>query len=119
MKRVFLLDDDPDLSLMMKYFFERLGYSDSAFYASFEELKQNLDFALSSSVAFLDVNLGVDKPTGLDAYQLLAENGYKGRVVIFTGHARSHPLVQKALQIPGVILLEKPASREKIAEVLV
>ena len=47
--------------------------------ASYEELTALGEEALRSSVAILDINLGPDRRSGIDAYTWLRRQGYKGR----------------------------------------
>jgi len=85
---------------------------------SYQELMKHETEALNTDLALLDVNLGDENYNGLDAYEWLKKIGYNGEVVFFTGHARSHPWVKKALEIPRVKLLEKPATIDKIEMLL-
>jgi FixJ family two-component response regulator len=62
---------------------------------------------LRAKVAILDVNLGADRPNGVDAFNWLKEQGFQGNVLFFTGHARNSPQVLRALN-KGVEILEKP-----------
>ena len=64
--------------------------------------------ALGCGLALLDINLGAGVPSGLDAYRWLKDNGFPGRTVFLTGHARSHPLVREARELTHVQVLSKP-----------
>src|SRR5262245_8851680 len=63
---------------------------------SYEELVALGREVVECEVAILDINLGPNQKSGIDAYSWLRDNGYKGRVVFLTGHASSHPLVVEA-----------------------
>jgi FixJ family two-component response regulator len=75
---------------------------------SFEELVALGDDALGCSVAILDINLGGNRKSGIDAYAWLRHMGYTGRIVFLTGHASTHPLVVEAQRIGDAEILSKP-----------
>ncbi len=116
-RSLLLLDDDSDLLEALSALFEDLG-AECVPVRSVDELVALGDAALACRLAVLDVNLGAEKRTGLDALGWLIEHGYSGRVVFLTGHARSHPLVASALEL-GVCVLEKPVPLEKLEALLV
>lgn len=118
MKKVLILDDDHDLCLVMSQMFEALGAENTVAVHSLAELQTSQDRALHADLALLDVNLGENAPTGVDAYYWLRDHGFHGQAVFFTGHARSNPLIKKALEIPNVKLLEKPAPIDAIEALL-
>lgn len=60
------------------------------------------------AVAVLDINLGANQPDGLQIFQWLKENGFKGRVIFISGHAKSHPKVVEACKLEGATFLQKP-----------
>lgn len=118
MKRVLVLDDDADLCLVLIETFMMLGASECLQAHSLSELQKIEKNALQSDVIVLDINLGPEEPSGIDAYDWLMARAYKGRIVFLTGHARSHPLVKKAQDIAGVQLLEKPTPIENLEVLL-
>ena len=69
-------------------------------------------------LAFLDVNLGADNPSGLDALRWLRERGYPGKTVFLTGHGVENPLVEEARSTSGVEVLQKPISMRRLARAL-
>jgi FixJ family two-component response regulator len=75
---------------------------------TFEEVVALGDEALGCAVAILDINLGPDRKSGIDAYTWLRSNGYTGRIVFLTGHADTHPLVVEAQRLGDVEILSKP-----------
>ena len=75
---------------------------------SYEELVALGKEALGSSVAILDINLGPDQRSGIDAYAWLRDQGYKGRIVFLKGHASTHPLVVEAQRIGDAEIFSKP-----------
>jgi FixJ family two-component response regulator len=115
-RSVLLLDDDDDLrAVLAELFIERGARCMSV--ASVEQLIALGHAALSSGVAILDVNLGPQQASGVDAYEWLMARGYAGRVAFLTGHARSHPVVARAYQL-GAQVLEKPVSTDTLDRLL-
>jgi DNA-binding NtrC family response regulator len=112
-RRILIVDDDAGLRESLAMLVE-LVERKCAVAASLEEARGFLRELPEFDLAILDVNLGEGLPSGLDVHRWLSENGFRGKVVFFTGHARSHPLLRKACELPGVELLEKPASFERL-----
>jgi DNA-binding NtrC family response regulator len=115
---IALLDDDDDLRSLLTQLFElELGCQcvDASSVAKFKEQAPQV---LRTELAILDINLGNGLPSGFDAYEWLRENGYSGRVVFLTGHARNHPLLRKAAEFPNVEVLEKPVTVERLLQLL-
>lgn len=103
---VLVLDDDQDLREVLGELLALLG-ADCVKARSVADLRSQREAALHSSVAILDVNLGADVPSGLDAYHWLRDEGFAGQVLFLTGHARGHPLVSRARE-SGAEVMEKP-----------
>jgi DNA-binding NtrC family response regulator len=108
-KSVLLLDDDKDLCTAMRELLLIFGAASCICCHSVSELKNNVSLP-KFDLAILDINLGDNLPNGIDAYDWLIQNNYKGKIVFFSGHAKFNPLVQKALELPNVAFLEKPAN---------
>ena len=108
MLRVLVLEDDEDLRSILCELLSLSGADACVSVGSFEELRRNQVEGLGCGLALLDINLGAEVPSGLDAYRWLKDNGFSGRCIFFTGHARSHPLVREALELPNVQVLSKP-----------
>jgi FixJ family two-component response regulator len=85
---------------------------------SYEELAALGEEALGCSVAILDINLGPDRPSGIDAYTWLRDQGYKGRIVFLTGHASSHPLVVEAQRIGDAEIFSKPIEPDRLRSIV-
>jgi DNA-binding NtrC family response regulator len=118
MTRVVLLEDDVDLRETMA---DILGLSMGAecvSVGSVEDLKARRSEALRAQLVLLDINLGADQPSGVDAYQWLRENGYEGRVVFLTGHGAAHPLVKEARRVGGAEVLTKPVPYAQLTELV-
>jgi FixJ family two-component response regulator len=115
---VLFLDDDEDLretfSDLVRTVFDRVCYG----LRSYRELVALGDRALACGVAILDINLGPDVASGLDAYAWLRRHGFDGRIVFLTGHANSHPLVLEASRLGDAEVLAKPVSFDALSSLL-
>ena len=85
---------------------------------SYEELVVLGQHVLGCSVAILDINLGSNRRSGLDAYAWLRANGYTGRIVFLTGHASAHPLVVEAQRIGDAQILSKPIDPDRLRSII-
>jgi FixJ family two-component response regulator len=107
---VLFVDDDDDLretfTDLVRTVFERECFG----CGSHAELVALGERALTCGVAILDINLGPDVPSGLDAYVWLRGRGFTGRIVFLTGHASSHPLVVEATRLGDAEVVAKPIS---------
>lgn len=86
--------------------------------ASYEELVGLGEEALGCSVAILDINLGPNQPSGIDAYRWLRDKGYRGRIAFLTGHASSHPLVIEAKRIGDAEIFSKPIEPDRLRSIV-
>ncbi len=108
MQRVLVLEDDEDLRTLLCELLLMQGVEECVSAASLASLKSQEARVLTCGLAILDINLGAQVPSGLDAYRWLRDSGFAGRVVFLTGHARSHPLVRQAYELTDVQVLVKP-----------
>ena len=74
--------------------------------------------ALACTLGILDVNLGSNQPSGLDAFAWLRAERYPGRIAFLTGHAMTHPLVERARQMGEAVVLPKPLEISKLLALL-
>lgn len=118
MSKVLVLDDDSDLRLLICEVIASLSDGECLAVRSYDELVTHRQEALGCDLALLDVNLGANAPTGLDALEWLRAHDFKGRIVFLTGHARTHPLVERARRTAGVPVLEKPVPLDTILSLL-
>ena len=116
--KILLLDDNQDLCLLMKEFLQEISQSEIKSCHSFEDFMLVTNETIDFDLAILDVNLGIGKKTGIDAYQWLIEHNFKGRFLFFSGHAGSYPILADLKKRPHVKLLEKPVSLEELEKVL-
>lgn len=119
MKRgVLLVDDDDDLLEAMAELVELYAGRPVVKAHSVAELASVGDAALASDVAIVDINLGPEAPSGIEAHHWLVDRHYTGRVVFLTGHAAGFPLVEEARQMHGVVVLSKPIACERLLDLL-
>jgi FixJ family two-component response regulator len=105
---VFVLDDDPDVREGLSELISAVTGRPCLPLASLSELSSAKEVALGCALAIVDVNLGVEQPSGLDAYGWLLAEQFQGRVVFLTGHGLHHPMVQRARTFHDVAVLQKP-----------
>jgi FixJ family two-component response regulator len=74
--------------------------------------------ALKCEVAILDINLGPNQPSGIEAYAWLRQKGYTGRIVFLTGHASNHPLVIEASRIGDAEVFSKPVEPARLRSIV-
>jgi FixJ family two-component response regulator len=85
---------------------------------SYEELVGLGEEALGCSVAILDINLGPNRRSGIDAYTWLRDKGYTGPIVFLTGHASTHPLVVEAQRIGDAQIFSKPIDLDRFRSIV-
>jgi FixJ family two-component response regulator len=108
MATVMVLDDDGDLLATIADVLRMVYFSNCLPLRSYAEMVTQSKAVLACDLAILDINLGPDQPSGLEAYRWLKANHFRGRVMFITGHAELHPLVAEAQRIGGTPLLRKP-----------
>ena len=109
---VLLLDDDPDLRDTLGEVIAEVCHRSCVSAGSYEALVALAGQALGCELAILDVNLGPDRPSGVDACEWLLAHGFQGRIVFLTGHARTHPAVEQACRIGAASVHQKPISMD-------
>lgn len=109
---VLLVDDDEDLVEMFGLLFTRHGIAYRGVHTLAEVMDLGQDLA-AVTTAILDVNLGLNQPSGVDVADWLRER-YTMRIVFITGHAPDHPLVRAA---SGGEVLEKPVPTKLLLEI--
>jgi len=117
-RRVIFLDDDEDLRPIVVDLMALFETQCDAV-ASMDELQELIGrVGLAHDLAILDINLGADRASGIDAYRWLREQGYTGNVEFLTGHARSHPLVEQARRLGDALVHDKPVSIGELKRML-
>jgi len=112
------VEDNDDLREMFAELAALLLGRRSVGVGSYEGLVALGDTALGCAVAILDINLGQNRRSGIDAYAWLREKGYKGRIVFLTGHAANDPLVVEAKRIGDAEIFTKPIEPDLLRYVI-
>jgi len=115
---VLFLDDDEDLRDSFTDLVRTVFDRDCRGISSYQDLVGLGPQALACALAILDINLGPEVPSGLDAYNWLRRRGFSGRIVFLTGHANSHPLVIEASRLGDAEVIAKPVSFEALSALL-
>jgi FixJ family two-component response regulator len=105
---VFLIDDDEDLLGALGDLIALISHRPCLTVGSLADLIAVAARALECELGIVDVNLGVDEPSGLDVYDWLRAQRFAGRIVFLSGHAPAHPLVQKACRLGHAQVFRKP-----------
>jgi DNA-binding NtrC family response regulator len=116
---VLLLDDDEDLLDSLADLIELSAPRRVLKARSVAEIQALAARALACELAILDINLGANAPSGIDALRWLLEHGFTGRAVFLTGHAPGFPLVEEAKQMADVEVLAKPIGSERLLQLVV
>jgi len=111
--QVIFLDDNEDLRELLPVLLQTALEVECKCFASLAELEGDAEEALHAKVAILDINLGSDASDGVDALRWLRAHKFKGKIVFFTGHARTNPHVEQA-EKSGIEILEKPLHADRL-----
>ncbi len=112
MPRILICDDDPDIAEVLGEFFQDHGYP-CVIAHSLEEVVARGSEALGCDLAILDVNLGGNRPSGVDVFRWLQQERFGGTVVFLTGHAGTSSVLDGARKV-GVPILAKPVAAETL-----
>ena len=115
---VLFVDDDEDLREVMHDMLARLGARCVITAASLQHVEERRDDVLGCDLAILDINLGRGQPTGVNVYEWLGRQGFRGRVVFLTGHAGNDPRVRQAASLTDSHVATKPLSIEALRELI-
>lgn len=110
---VVFLDDNADLCELIQSVIESQLSGDCFCFTNVAQMQNAERNVLASHVAILDIELGFQQPSGIEAYKWLKEKNYTGHIFFLTGHGLSAPLVQAAVTL-GADIWEKPISSSKI-----
>jgi FixJ family two-component response regulator len=116
--QILFVDDDRDLCDTIRDTLGYLGIAGCVLAQSLEDLQAQRANALTCRLAIVDINLGLDVPTGVDVYDWLRREGFKGEIVFLTGHGNDDPRVVAAAQRSGARILSKPIDFGALAELV-
>ena len=115
---VLVLEDDDDVRDSMTGLV-RLACGRAALgVASVDELMALGAQVLDCELAILDVHLGDELPTGIDAHHWLRGAGFDGRIVFLTAHELDHPLAVTAAALEDVYVRQKPIDVDELREIV-
>lgn len=115
--KVVFLDDSADLRELMADIINIKLDKDCLCFARLSDFENQIEAILSADLAILDINLGPNEPTGIDAYHWLKQKNFKGAVVFLTGHARANPMIVEMAKL-GIPVLEKPIESLKLLSII-
>lgn len=106
---ILVMDDDIDLLEVIQETLISLCQVEQVLIAkSLAEVQAQKEQILNCQLAILDVNLGAEKPSGINVAEWLREKGFKGKVIFLTGHAISDPEILSATRMPDTRVVAKP-----------
>jgi len=112
---ILVMDDDIDLLEVLKETLITLCKIDQVITAtSLSAVQEQKEKILQCQLAILDVNLGADRPSGVDVAEWLRANNFKGKIVFLTGHAVSDPEVLVAAKMPDTKVVAKPIGLKQL-----
>jgi DNA-binding NtrC family response regulator len=117
-RSILILDDDEDLRDVLSTTVQEVFRWDCMSVGSVRALIDLGSRALAASLAIIDINLGLEQPSGLDAFAWLREKRFGGRIVFLTGHAASHPLVDMAQREQLASIYQKPLTIVELGQLL-
>jgi DNA-binding response OmpR family regulator len=114
---IVFLDDNEDLRELLPVLLKSALGVDCLSFGSLSELQGSCDDVLRAKVAILDINLGANVPSGIDAFRWLTDHEFRGKILFLTGHARSNPEVVLA-ERNGAQVLAKPLHPDELVSVI-
>ena len=111
---VLYLEDNDDLRTVVVQLVTAVLKRRCIGVSSYEEAVALGDDVLECGAAILDINLGANRPSGIDVYRWLRHAGYVGRIVFLTAHASTHPLVLEAQRIGDAEIFSKPIEPDRL-----
>jgi len=115
---VLLLDDDADVRMTVCELITLITGRSCIALASVADLQARRDEALACTHAILDINLGPQQPSGVDAYAWLKEQRFAGAITFLTGHAQAHPLVARAAALGEATVYRKPIGVDELLQII-
>lgn len=116
---ILVMDDDIDLLDVLQETLITLCKVDQVITStSLDDIQDRKEKILNCHLAILDVNLGAEKPSGVNVAQWLRTNGFKGKIIFLTGHAVSAPEVKAAVNMPDTKVVAKPIGLTQLLNVI-
>lgn len=114
---IMFLEDNAELREVLSEVTKSELGEEALSYSRLEDLKNHRDEVLQTKIAIIDINLGSEEPTGVEAFRWLKSQGYSGKICFLTGHVGAHPMVQEASEV-GVEIWSKPMFASKLCEAI-
>jgi FixJ family two-component response regulator len=111
---MFLEDNEELRAILAEVMLSELGETPITF-GHMSDMVAAAAVVLRTKMAVIDINLGTDELTGIDAYNWLKKMSYAGKICFLTGHAKNHPTVQTAAK-SGVEIWVKPMNANVLCE---
>lgn len=108
MRSIFFLDDSEEYLDVMKVFVQAACNCEAITCSNIESMQNQIEEILKSEMAFLDINLGLNQPSGIQAYRWLKSQGYNKPVYFLTGHAKDSDEAKQAAIFEDARVLQKP-----------
>ncbi|MCM2353578.1 MAG: response regulator [Pseudobdellovibrio sp.] len=108
MRSIFFLDDSEEYLDVMKVFVQAACNFEAITCSNIESMQNQIEEILKSEMAFLDINLGLNQPSGIQAYRWLKSQGYNKPVFFLTGHAKDSDEAREAAIFEDARVLQKP-----------
>lgn len=108
MRTIFFLDDSEEYLDVMKVFVQAACNCEAITCSNIESMQDQIEAILKSEMAFLDINLGLNQPSGIQAYRWLKSQGYNKPVFFLTGHAKDSDEAKQAQVFDDVRVIQKP-----------
>jgi DNA-binding NtrC family response regulator len=113
---VLLLDDDFDVREAVAELVEILTGRDCVAVESFAAMVALAPRALGCEIALLDIELGTNNRTGIDAYRWLLAQGFAGRIYFISAHSPSDTLVNEAQRL--AVVVKKPIDNDELRRIV-
>lgn len=118
MRSIFFLDDSEDYLDVMKVFVQAACNYEAITCTNIENMQDRMEEILKSEMAFLDINLGVNQPSGVQAYRWLRSHGYTKPVFFLTGHGKDSNENKQASIFEEVRVIQKPIAAQEFRDLI-
>jgi FixJ family two-component response regulator len=118
MAEVVLIDNDQDLLDALVDLVATLNGGSCLAARSLDELQAAAPRALACRLAIVDLNLGRDKPTGIDVLLWLQAQRFRGRIVFLTAYGEADVLVKSARRLGLAQIFRKPTELGALSELI-
>lgn len=118
MRSIFFLDDSEEYLDVMKVFIQAACNYEAITCSNIESMQSQIEEILKSEMAFLDINLGLNQPSGIQAYRWLKSQGYNKPVFFLTGHAKDSDEARQASIFEEARVIQKPIAAQDFRDLI-